>query len=302
MKRRVFLLFFLPFGLCHGGPDYSSHVQLHVNRQDFAGMEKTLRDWHRSNPGDMEWLVAAGDYDYLKAQDKAPTLCAPSSRETPVVWLQVPAVQRDPPGKNPAYFDHPLMSQAVTCWRKALFSCPWRLDLCFKLSRLFQDLGDFQSQYDTLANGFQYLDKNRRNLKWVDPDFLPPSTAIPPRLRETIAFYLGQDKPEAQDNAHRLIRLGITFFPQDPYFYNSLAAYYSAKEDWPHTMKYLLIASGKAPKESLFVFNIGNTLAGMGKKKEAKIYYRQVVQENQYPDCVEAAKNFLATSGKQKVD
>ena len=296
MKRRFLLLFFLPFGLCRGGTDYSSQFNAQFDRQDFAGMEKTLRDWRQSDPRDMEWLVAAGDYDYLKAQDKAPLLSEPSVQETPVVWVQAQAAPAGPPSKNPVYFNRPMMSQAVTCWRKALFSCPWRLDLCFKLARLFQDLDDFQSQYDTLADGFQYLDKNRRSLKWVDPKFLPLSTAIPPRLEETIRFYLGQDQPEAWDKAHRLIRLGVTFYPNDPYFYNSLAAYYSAKGDWPHTMKYLLIASDKNPKESLFIFNIGNALAGMGKKREARIYYRQVVKKNQYPGCVEIAEDFLKTS------
>ncbi len=296
MKRLVLFLFFAVFGLCHGGSDYPSQFNTQFDRQDFAGMEKTLGDWHQSDSGDVEWLIAAGDYYYLKAQDKAPALSRPPALQTPVVWFQAPVAPSDPPLSNPAYFDRPLMSQAVTCWQKALFSCPWRLDLYFKLSRLFQDSGDFQAQYDTLANGLQYMDKNRRNLKWVDPKFLPLSTAIPPRLREPIAFYLGQDQAEARDKAHRLIRLAITFYPDDPYFYNSLASYYSTKEDWPHTMKYLLIASGKDPRESLYLFNIGNALAGMGKKREARIFYRQVVKRNQYPDCVEVAENFLKAS------
>lgn len=301
MKRLVSLLFFSTLGFCHGGPDYSSQFNAQFDRQDFTGMEKTLQDWHQSNTGDVEWLVASGDYDYLKARDKAPALTA-SEQQTPVVWFQTPVAQTDPPAPNPDYFNRPLMSQAVTCWQKALFLCPWRLDLYFKLSRLFQDAGDFQAQYDTLANGLQYMDKNRRNLKWVDPKLLPLSATIPPRLHEPIAFYLGQGQPEARDKAHRLIRLAITFYPNDAYFYNSLAAYYSTKEDWPHTMKYLLIASGKDPRESLYVFNIGNALAGMGKKREAGIFYRQVVKRNQYPDCVEVAKNFLETTGKHSAD
>jgi tetratricopeptide (TPR) repeat protein len=95
-----------------------------------------------------------------------------------------------------------------------------------------------------------------------------------------------------------MIRLAVTYYPNYPYFYNSLAAYYSTREDWPHTLKYLLIACDKDPQESLFVFNIGNALAGMGKNKEARIYYRQVVKMNQYPELVDAAQNFLKNSEK----
>ena len=302
MNRSVLFLFFAVFGFCRGGPDYPDQFNTQFGRQDFAGMAKTLDDWHKSGPGDVEWLIASGDYDYLKAQDKAPVLSHPPARPTQVVWAQTPPAQADPPAPDPAYFDRPLMSQAAACWQKALFSCPWRLDLYFKLSRLFQDSGDFQSQYDTLANGLQYMDKNRRNLKWVDPKFLPLAATIPPRLHGPIAYYLAQDQPEARDKAHRLIRLAMTYYPTDPYFYNSLAAYYSTREDWPHTMKYLLIASGKDPRESLYLFNIGNILAGMGKKREAGIYYRQVVKRNQYPDCVEIAENFLKTTAKSQTN
>ena len=293
MKRFILLSFFLAWGVGHGEPDYPLQFNTQWERQDFGGMEKTLKDWQKSRPHDVEWLVAQGSYFYSKAQKTAPLLSEPEAVETPVVWCPTPAPQRDPPLRNPAYFDRPLMSQAVTCWKKALLSSPWRLDLYFKLARLFQDLGDFQSQYDTLANGLQYVDKNHRNLKWVDPKFLPFSRTIPPLVQEPIASYLGQDRPEARDQAHRLIRLAVTFYPDEPYFYNSLAAYYSTKEDWPRTMKYLLIACNKDPRDSFFVFNIGNTLAGMGKTREARIFYRKVVKMNQYPDCVEVAKSFL---------
>lgn len=302
MKRRILFIFFVACGVCLGDPDYPLQFSAQLSRRDFGGMEKTLKDWRKSRPDDVEWFSAQGNYFYLLAQKDAPVLSNPSVVETPVVWCPVPLPMAGPPARNPAYFKPTLISQAVTCWRSAIASHPQRLDLSFDLARLYQDVGDFDAQYDVLILALQYADKHPKGLRWKGNQGLPLpfSQFIPPLLQQSIAYYLGQGRPEAWAKAHRLIRLAVTFFPNDPYFYNSLAAYYSTQGDWPRTMKYLLIASDKDPQESLFIFNIGNTLVGMGKPREARIYYQKVVRMEQNPDYVEAAKTFLRTSTSQK--
>lgn len=295
MKRRSLLLLFAACGVCLGQPDYSLQFNSQLSQRDFAGMEKTLADWRKSRLDDADWFSARGNYFYLLAQKDAPVLSKPGIADKPVVWCPTPAITADPPARDPAYFKSSLVSQAVTCWQAAIASHPQRLDLPFDLARLYQETGNFDAQYDVLANALQYSDKNRRNLQWKGNQDLPqPVTLlIPPLLQSSISFYLGQGRPESWAKAHRLIRLAVTFFPNDPFFYNSLAAYYSTQGDWPRTMKYLLIASDKAPQESLFIFNIGNALVGMGKPREAKIYYRKVVKMDQNPEYVETAKTHL---------
>lgn len=283
---------------------YPDQFDAQFQKNDFSAMEKTLQDWKQSDPNDAEWFVAAGNYFSMKAESKAPLLSKPAAAETPVVWCPPPAPGADPPPKDPAYFDRALVAQAVTCWRAAIGSRPWRLDITFDLARLYQDQDDFNAEYDVLIHGLQYADKNKKKLKWAGDQDLPRlrSHFFPPLIQEIISFYVAGGGPDNWDRVHRLCRLALTYFPNDPPAYNALAAYYSTKEDWPHTMKYLLVAFQKAPRDSLYLFNIGNTLARIGKRREARIYYRKVVRMNQYPDCVEAARGYLESSGKTKSD
>jgi tetratricopeptide (TPR) repeat protein len=280
---------------------YSEQFNAQLENNDFGAMEKTLRDWRQAAPGDDEWLVAAGNYFSLKAENKAPLLSRQEAAETPVVWCPPPAPGNDPPPKDPAYFDRALVAQAVTCWRAAIDSRPWRLDISFDLARLYQDQGDFDAQYGILIRALQYADKNRKKLKWTGDQELPQprSHFIPSLIQEVISFYVAGGGPDNWDRVHRLCRLALTYYPNNPSAYNALAAYYSTREDWPHTMKYLLVACQKDPRDSLFLFNIGNTLARMGKGREARIYYRKVVRMNQYPDCVEVAGGYLGKPVKK---
>ncbi len=267
-------------------------------------MEKTLQDWRQKDPRDAEWFVAAGNYDYAKAQEGAPPLAHPPPTETPVVWCPAPSPGSDPPNLDPAYFDRPLMAQAVTCWKAAIAAFPDRLDLPFKLARLYQDCGDFEAQYDLLARTLLYADKNRKALKWADGQGLPQSLPllIPPLLEEAIAYYLGQGGAANAQRAHQLTRLNLTFFPSDPYAYNALAAFYSTRQDWPRTLKYLLIASQKAPKEGLFYFNIGNILRAIGKKREARIFYRKALGLGKDEPWVETAGKLLGEAFLSKAE
>jgi tetratricopeptide (TPR) repeat protein len=269
-------------------------------KNDFGAMEKTLKDWKGYAPDDVEWWVASGKYFSAMAQSKVPPLSKAPAAETAVVWCLPPTLGDDPPPRNPAYFDQKLLAQAVTCWQSAIASCPWRLDIPFALARLYQDRGDFDSQYGVLIRALQYGDKNKKKLEWGEDSDLPTprSHFLGPKVEDFIVHYLNRGGTDDTERAHRLCRVGLTYFPSYAAFYNSLAACYANNEDWPHAFKYLMIASQKDPHESLFVFNMGNLLAKIGKKREARIYYRKVVRMNQYPDCVEIARGFLGNPRK----
>ncbi len=259
-------------------------------------MEKDLKDWRQNDPHDAEWFVAAGNFYYAKAREGAPLLS--QSGQAGVVWCPPPATAPDPPAPNPAYFDRPLMTQAVTCWQAAIAAFPNRLNLPFKLAGLYQDCGDFEMQYSLLARALLYADKHRKTLEWEDGGDLPKPfpRLVPPLLEDAITYYLGGGGATNAERAHRLTRLDLTFFPNDPYAYNALAAYYSTREDWPRTLKYLLIAIQKAPKEGLFYFNIGNTLAAIGKEREARIFYRKAVRLGRNEPWAETARGHLESS------
>ncbi len=173
---------------------------------------------------------------------------------------------------------------------------PPRLDLRFDLARLYQDLGDFEAQYAILSQAVQYADKNRKKLEWADGEDLPErsSELIPEVLQECAVHYFDRKDPEDDEKALRLMRLSITYFPNHPYAYNSIAIYFFNKKDWPRTLKYFLIANQKDPRDGLVLGNIACLLGEMGKKEDAKIYWRKVLDLDNDPELMAQAKQQLA--------
>ena len=241
-------------------------------------MQKTLADWKKSGPGNGSWLAADGYYLCAKADGRAPWAAPAKALGRPElpdpVTGQIVGLSLDS-----RRLDRPLMSQAVSCWQAALEADPWRLDVRLSLARLYGDMGDFDSQYDLLAQTLKLADKGWRDLEWLAEEKLPrrSSKLIPEAMQDYIQFCFGRKTKEGDEDARQLARLTITFYPQGAQAYRSLSTFFARRRDWPRAMKYLLIASQKAPKDSSILCAIGDTLDQMGKKREAGIFYRRVI-------------------------
>jgi tetratricopeptide (TPR) repeat protein len=187
------------------------------------------------------------------------------------------------------------MLLAAQYWKKALEACPWRLDLYYRLAYLYQDLGDFESQYGTLVESFKYASRNMRKLRWINGQALPqpPNRFIPGAQQDFEAYYLAQEDPLEREKALRLCRLTLTFYPRHSRPYNSIAAYFALKQDWPRTFRYLLTAKKINPRDSLVLDNIGSTLLGLGKKRIAAIYFKKVLALGGDPPNEEFAREQL---------
>jgi tetratricopeptide (TPR) repeat protein len=237
-------IFFLFFTCARA--DYLERFNGQLKQQDFPGMEKTLADWKLSTPGDLEWLVASGNYHYQKG------LTGADNQET---------------------------LQAYPYWRQALQSNPWRLDVDFDLARLYQALGQFENQYNFLAETLLFADKGWPHLQWAGNAKLPKrsSRLIPETLQAYIDHYFGQNTQGGDEKALRLARLSATFYPHRSQTYHAMATYYSRRKDWPHTLEYLLRANRINPKDRRVLNEMGDTLAALGKKKEAGIFYQKAI-------------------------
>jgi tetratricopeptide (TPR) repeat protein len=235
--------------------DYFGLFYTQMDIRDETGMESTLKNWAADLPNDAEMLSAYGEY----------------------------------------YDFRSLKGKAAQSWITAIRQDPARLDFYWRLARLYQDMGNFEAQYSILAEGLQYADRHPSKMRWKSGKNLPlPREEFTPYLLQGfMTHYFKQHKPESDEKVLRLARLTVTFFPNHPYAYNCMAAYFYGKQDWPRALKSLLLANVKAPRDSLVVRNIGNTLSTMGKFREAKIFYRRVVNLNNDKKNVAAAKTRL---------
>lgn len=257
---KTLLIFFVFFAVAHA--DYRERFYDQLDQKDFPGMKKTLVDWKLSTPNDLEWLVAAGNYYFNKGSTGA---------------------------------DEQELRQAFPYWKNALQLNPWRLDVDFDIAQLYQDLGEFENQYGFLAQTLKYADKGWRRLQWINNSKLPrrSSRLIPEYLQTYIDHYFSFHTEEGDEEAHRLAKLSITFYPNHFSTYNSIATYFSRQKDWARALKYLLIASLKNPRDSQAFYGIGDALAALGKRKEAGIYYQKVIDLNNDGRWVEKAREKL---------
>ncbi len=261
--------------------------------RDFGKMERALKDWEKDHPEDAEVLLARGLYFQAKAQKGKKTPLPIPPREE--VLLLHPSKWPDAPQGTLEKLDPKLAPKAVRYWRRAVQLYPWRLDLYFKLAGLYQELDDFDSQNDILGRAFLYADKNPSRLKWENNEELPLpyKKFASEKIEAIIEGYFKQHRHEEDVKALRLSKLLITFFPNNPYGYNFIASYFALQPDWPYTLKYLMLAYQKNPENSLVLDNIGSTLLKLGKKKEARMFYKKVISLDQDEVMVRFAKERL---------
>jgi tetratricopeptide (TPR) repeat protein len=170
--------------------------------------------------------------------------------------------------------DPQAAAKAVSCWEEALGTDPLRLDLYLSLADFYRDEGDFEGQYQTLAHALKRADREGRHLQWKDglkpPG--PPSRILSRALAEAVSYYSNPPDPEKME---RLSRLFVTFYPSRAEGWILLAGSYRARSDWPHALKYLLVAGQKDPGSVRILRETGSLLKDMGKGREAAIYYRK---------------------------
>lgn len=196
---------------------------------------------------------------------------------------------------TPAISEAASSAHSISDWQSALQASPERLDYYFHLARLYQKENRFDLEYQVWVDACKAADRHWRSLRWIDGEKLPhrSSRLIPEALQDSILHYFQKGNDQNDEHALRLAKLSYTFYPRHPAAYNSIAAYFALEGDWEHSLKYLLMASQQAPKDSLVLNNIGFVLAQMGKKKEARIYYQRVVRLNNDEENTRVAQERL---------
>ncbi len=195
---------------------------------------------------------------------------------------------------NPIEISETSLLASEKDWSRDLQTQPDRLDLILSLAKADQALGWFETQYALLAQTLQKIDQKEANFQWSPGQELPDSPAhlLSTALLESEAFYFNQG-PDQTEKASRLARLAMTYNEQDPYAYNALAVCHQIQGNSQHTLKYLLIALSRDPQNCMVLGNIGRLLSSLGKKKEARIYFKRVISLNREPDETKEVKAYL---------
>jgi Flp pilus assembly protein TadD len=70
----------------------------------------------------------------------------------------------------------------------------------------------------------------------------------------------------------------IKAFPDHPYAYNNLAALSRVQKDDAGSLRYLLLALSKDPKDALVLMNVGDAYARAGDEAKAREHYEKALK------------------------
>lgn len=177
------------------------------------------------------------------------------------------------------HVDPALQQKAVALLTEAHSRFPYRLDIAMGLAYLQRELKQQSKCCSTLLNILKYAPKNVAKLEWKDGGPLPePAAEYVPRLMQgyTSGFFK-LDTREGDELCRKLCNKLTQAYPESPYAYNMLAALSDAHGDKKTTIKYLLIAHQKAPKDALVLFNLATTCRAIGDNANALKYFEQVM-------------------------
>lgn len=192
--------------------------------------------------------------------------------------------------------DSALQQKAIALLAEAHSRFPYRLDIGMGLAYLQRELKEQSKCCSTLLEILKYAPKNTAKLEWKDASPLPePAAEYIPRLMQgyTSSFFK-LDTKEGDELCRKLCTRLTQVYPESPYAYNMLAALSDAHGDKKATIKYLLIAHQKAPRDALVLFNLATTCRASGDNASALKYFEQVVSLNPDEEMKHSARLAIA--------
>jgi tetratricopeptide (TPR) repeat protein len=259
--------------------------------RDPAGMEQTLKDWKTLGAPDPELPVAEGYLKWFQAFS-GPQGTSPS---TALPLLRYPHREE---AFRPNQWNPQDLLDVEIAWHDTLQTQPDRLDVILELIRVEQTIGRFEAQYSLLARTLQRIDLQEGSFQWVPGRPMPdsPTRLLSAELLESQAFWFSRG-PEGLDRASRLARLAMTFHEEDPLPYNALAVYHQAQNNPRHALKYLIYALHRDEGNCMVLGNIGRLLSSIGKRREARIYFKKVLKLDKDAFETMEARRYLGKRG-----
>lgn len=172
---------------------------------------------------------------------------------------------------------------------------PFRADIALGLAHVQMEMERYDDCVATLETLLKTASPNPEKLEWKYGSRLPEEASkfIPETLHEYTAYYYNRATQEDDQRCQHLCKATIQAFPEHPYAYNMLAALANAQKDFNESLKYLLDAHKRAPKDPLILINLGDTYVKVGQKQKAMEAFDKVINSGAGEDYKEIARRKL---------
>lgn len=176
-----------------------------------------------------------------------------------------------------AMSDPALRGKALGLISEGARRFPERADLVLGLANIQKTMGKDAEAVATLIGLLETA--ATKKLKWTENMELPSKaeTFIPEAIQGYTAGLYEAESLVSGALCTKLCEAVIEAYPEHPYAYNIKAALASAQGKPEDALKFLGIASEKAPDDPLILMNLGDALRNAGQKAKAKAAYKKVL-------------------------
>jgi tetratricopeptide (TPR) repeat protein len=286
----VVALLFMSIGLA-AEQDYAARFKELREQKADAQIEPLLNEWREKRPNDPDAWITSANYYFNQRQVMISTKKPQKgdfSLTDKKTGKQAGSISFEQQSKS--------VKRAADLLQQATTKFPDRLDIWCGLAFVYQESGDFDSEFSTLQRMVSYARDHMAQLRWLNGENLPEPADhfIPAKLHSYGMYYEKKENPEDDKRFLKIATFAAEQFPDHPYAFNDVALYYSIAGDNAKTRAWLEKAHKTDPKDMLVLMNLGQICSKLGDNRAARRWYQEVLKVDPEGEYAQQAKDALA--------
>jgi tetratricopeptide (TPR) repeat protein len=258
-----------------------------------ADIEGYLERAKAAQAGNPEWYVDTANHFARKASEGVVISRKPagpgdltlSDEKTGEAVGSIAAAEADPE----------LMKPAIAALVEGTRRFPERLDLRFGLTRLYQEVDDFDRFLAALDEAAAYAAAHPTELRWHDgaPLDQPPERMVPEVIQSYAHDYFDTEDEAKGKRFGAITQIAVARYPKHPYAYTSLAVYWYSRGDSEKALGYVATAHDLDPRDGLVLLNLGRIQLELGHPTEGRAALEAVAGSDADDEMKAEAKRLL---------
>ena len=275
--------------------DYAARFKELREQKADAQIEPLLNEWRGKRPNDPEAWISSANYYFNQRQVMISTK-KPEKGDFSLTDKKTGKTA----GSISFEQDKGNEKRASDLLQEATTKFPDRLDIWCGLAFIYQETGDFDSEFSTLQRMVRCARDHSSQLRWLNGENLPEPADhfIPEKMHSYGMYYERKENPEDDKRFLKIATLAAEQFPDHPYAFNDVAMYYSIAGDNAKTREWLEKANKINPKDTLVLMNLGQICSKLGDNQAAQKWYEEVIKVDPDGEYSGQAKAALANLKK----
>lgn len=282
-----------------GAEDYPARFkQLQDQKADGSQIDSLLDEWRAKSAKDPDaWITSA---NYYFNQSVGPTISNQSPGKGDYgltdkkTGKQAGSISFKPNVAKTSRDPTAILQEATTKF-------PDRLDIWCGLAFIYQEIGDFDNELNTLKKMVAYTRGHPSGLKWLkgEPIQEPEDKFVPQKLHGYGSYYEKKENPEDDMRWFQISTLATQEYPNSAEGFNDSAGYYADLGNWKKARELFERAHAIDPKSVGPLINLGNLCIEAKDPASARRYFEEALKVDPNGPFASEAKQALAKLNKK---